>query len=103
MSVAKMKASAPTAVHAELDGIDSAITAQCADASQMASVWDILNQLRVKYSVPWGKFVQFAMQEVPVILALVVAGTPLPAIMSKVGLDLLAFLFPPVPITAIPA
>lgn len=103
MSVAKMKSAAPQAVHAELDAIDSAVKTQCSnDAATMQSVWAVLDQLRkLAGNLPWSKWLQFVIQEIPIIIAMVVSGNPID--FAKLLADLMAFLFPvPVPPQPIP-
>ncbi len=103
MSLAKMKSAAPAAVHAELDKVDSAVKAQSPNEAVETSVWDVLNQLRqMAGNLPWGKWIQFVVQEIPVIIAMVVSGNPID--FAKLLADLMAFLFPvPVPPQPIPA
>ncbi len=101
MSLAKMKSAAPAAVHAELDKVDSAVKSQCPNAAIETSVWDVLNQLRqMAGNLPWGKWIQFVIQEIPVIISMVTSGN---IDFSKLLADLMAFLFPvPVPPQPIP-
>ncbi len=104
MSAQKMKAQAPAAVHADVDRLDAEVNKQCGgDTAKMSSVWDILNQLRKQYSVPWGQFIQFAIKEIPIIISLMASGATIDVVLSKVVADLLAFLFPPAPLASIPA
>jgi hypothetical protein len=102
MSLSKMKAVAPPAVHAELDKLQAAVASACSnDTAKMTSVWDVLAKLRSQVgAVPWGKWISFVIAEIPVIFAMVTSGS---IDFAKLYADLLAFLYPPVAMGSIPA